>query len=1074
MEQLTLPSETQLPDVGFVTSAEPVGQNGDLEGEDGDGESESEEEEGEDITEDEELEENLGRIGGLLGDKNFVSQLEVDETKQQELLQEFDIYLGMRPPEKVDNVLHVMARKRLPSSFLIRHMLSNHKDRMDDKDDAQRRPLTLAIEKNNEIFITAVLESQYDDADLERILGLKSSDAGNGIHKAIRDGLSPKLTIDLINKVSSKVLKDVDGEGCTPLHRAVEYKRCTETQLAVVKALLERGDSALDERNKAGLSVYQYHFSTRPKEDSTTTKIPPNPTVRDRTTISSRPLGSSQAVGGTIGDEKEKKAIHEKEGIKKKGEEAENGSPSSQLPNMGPGPGLRRAPTLKQEDGTKYNVPKPLTSPTNYQANISRKTTSLLRPETAKTPLEIQKEPQPTVSKVIRNSNRKKRTKPTAGKTVKVTLPVRKEFADRIANEVKLQYLRSTFTNDQRNHDTAVEFLYLNQTKHICFNLLRNYKPMSEKSLKTGSYSRFEFDTALQFVAVGPIAVEKQGEPVASQRRRQDILTLFKWLKDKKVASIIKVVVDDHKDPLHGDKAIIDALKQFSIEVLDWSKPDLCPETIQAACKDVRELHLSWSGLNGMLLAWGGTDGLANLPNLTDVYLRQISHPESEEWTTGKLDDFEKRLEINRDLLRRKRKSESSNSQRKDQSADLPRIKVHRPKIQPQEDNQPMADGMNQEQNKQTAIKDHQWLEYMDRFSTGIFSLPPDDEYINSVPNLPAELRRDVRICLIDDGVDIQHRSIMERIEGGGRAFGAYTRDEYRGMARPFYDSTTNHGTLMANMMIRVCPFAKIASYRLDTRRGEDNRIHFTAKSAADALEYAVKQDFDIISMSWTVREETGPDEDNSADINRIKNALRRATTEKKLVFCSAPDVGDVSPDELSSYFPVGSGIQELFRIGAAKADNTPWPQAGGRNIVDYVLPGHDVAEKKGDEVFQNDKSLKSGSSIATALAAGLAALMIHVVRMAAIRTYELKRENEIEANLIKLAALKTIKSPVTMRKTFDSMTTDKMYVHVWGNFYRKGNELKAADDADDPKAEKWRIIAELARDIVSSQNTNQ
>lgn len=136
--------------------------------------------------------------------------------------------------------------------------------------------------------------------------------------------------------------------------------------------------------------------------------------------------------------------------------------------------------------------------------------------------------------------------------------------------------------------------------------------------------------------------------------------------------------------------------------------------------------------------------------------------------------------------------------------------------------------------------------------------------------------------------------------------------------------------------------------------------------------------------MSWTVRKETGPDEDNSADIARIKNALRQATMDRKLVFCSAPDTGEISSDELSSYFPVGSGIQELFRIGAAKADNTPWPQAGGRNIVDYVLPGHDVAEKKGDEVLQNGKSLKSGSSIATALAAGLAALMIHVVRMAA------------------------------------------------------------------------------------------
>jgi hypothetical protein len=51
-----------------------------------------------------------------------------------------------------------------------------------------------------------------------------------------------------------------------------------------------------------------------------------------------------------------------------------------------------------------------------------------------------------------------------------------------------------------------------------------------------------------------------------------------------------------------------------------------------------------------------------------------------------------------------------------------------------------------------------------------------------------------------------------------GRAFGVYLGDEYRGMTIPYYDSTTNHGTLMANMMARVCPYAKIVSYGVLTR----------------------------------------------------------------------------------------------------------------------------------------------------------------------------------------------------------------------------------------------------------------
>ena len=150
---------------------------------------------------------------------------------------------------------------------------------------------------------------------------------------------------------------------------------------------------------------------------------------------------------------------------------------------------------------------------------------------------------------------------------------------------------------------------------------------MQLKSLTSGNYSNFEFDSALQVVAIGPDVTLKfkASEKPAPERGREDLAMLFKWLKQKKVKNIIKViVVDNHKkDPCHSDEAIVKALSPFNIEILDWSKPDLCPETIKKACEGVRELHLSWSGLNGMLLAWGGRDGLANLPNLTEIYLRQ-------------------------------------------------------------------------------------------------------------------------------------------------------------------------------------------------------------------------------------------------------------------------------------------------------------------------------------------------------------------------------------------------------------------------------------------------------------------
>ncbi len=112
--------------------------------------------------------------------------------------------------------------------------------------------------------------------------------------------------------------------------------------------------------------------------------------------------------------------------------------------------------------------------------------------------------------------------------------------------------------------------------------------------------------------------------------------------------------------------------------------------------------------------------------------------------------------------------------------------------------------------------------------------------------------------------------------------------------------------------------------------------------------------------------------------------------------------------------------------------------------------------------------SFKTGSSVATALAAGLAALVIHVVRMAAIRTYEMGKDTANEAGVINLAALNHIKLPVTMRKTFDSMKPkreDELYVHVWENFQDKGQQLKAAGEVEegDAEAERWRIVSGLA-----------
>ena len=288
---------------------------------------------------------------------------------------------------------------------------------------------------------------------------------------------------------------------------------------------------------------------------------------------------------------------------------------------------------------------------------------------------------------------------------------------------------------------------------------------MQLKSLTSGNYSKFEFDSALQVVAIGPKVTLKSGEQTASERGRKDLVMLFKWLKAKKVKNIIKVIVvdNDKKDPCHSDEAIIDGLSPFAIEFLDWSKPDLCPQMIKKACEGVRKLYLSWSGLHGMLIAWGGRDGLANLPNLTEIHLRQTKvrnineysreapahngeqQLETDDWTSDRLKEFEDRLAESRARIKAEKEADSQKKGTNDMSLEWRDITVHRPATQDSNNPRQRAEGMTEELNKDPGIKDHQWLEIMDEFAEGILKLVPDD-YIKKIPNLPAQLQRDVRI----------------------------------------------------------------------------------------------------------------------------------------------------------------------------------------------------------------------------------------------------------------------------------------------------------------------------------------
>ena len=118
--------------------------------------------------------------------------------------------------------------------------------------------------------------------------------------------------------------------------------------------------------------------------------------------------------------------------------------------------------------------------------------------------------------------------------------------------------------------------------------------------------------------------------------------------------------------------------------------------------------------------------------------------------------------------------------------------------------------------------------------------------------------------------------------------------------------------------------------------------------------------------MSWSI---------HSSDVNltkrqELEQSISKAYNKGITMFCAASDHGmntdSAAEDDLPAAF-----IYPI-KIGAARADGNAWAQTGYEK-VDFYLPGHKIVL---DDYQPAKGKPQSGSSLATAVAAGLAALL--------------------------------------------------------------------------------------------------
>jgi hypothetical protein len=101
-----------------------------------------------------------------------------------------------------------------------------------------------------------------------------------------------------------------------------------------------------------------------------------------------------------------------------------------------------------------------------------------------------------------------------------------------------------------------------------------------------------------------------------------DVGIIFKWLSERGVGRIFKVIVVDDGEFPHSREVIEGALSDFKVETWDWKQVDICSSTILKAAPGVRAVNLYASGNTAVFKGWSCSDGLVKL-EMVSIFVHQ-------------------------------------------------------------------------------------------------------------------------------------------------------------------------------------------------------------------------------------------------------------------------------------------------------------------------------------------------------------------------------------------------------------------------------------------------------------------
>lgn len=244
-------------------------------------------------------------------------------------------------------------------------------------------------------------------------------------------------------------------------------------------------------------------------------------------------------------------------------------------------------------------------------------------------------------------------------------------------------------------------------------------------------------------------------------------------------------------------------------------------------------------------------------------------------------------------------------------------------------------------------------------------------------------------------------------------------------------EDESGHGTRMASLILKICPVADLYIARVARK---SNELH--PETVARAIRWAVDLDVDMINMSfgWAL--------EHPAEVD---TALMLAVSKSIRIFAATYNDGDESyrrnvPYPASS--PYTFAIDSASGTGNYDPNNlsrTRDPQAGR-----FSAPGQSVLSACPTNVNRLGEMRSNGASVATAIATGVAALMLEFARQP-----PLNRNPRIEAKL-KERGMSSVFSDLLCSSRYNSpfLTPFKLFEVMRGPNEKFGESAAGRDES--------------------------